>query len=87
MGQVTPLLKKGEELNKHNYRPVTVLPSLNNIYERLLSSQLCDFYQDILSDFTSAYRKYYSCAGDVFIKDDRIGGQCATKENWWLLCP
>ena len=61
MGQVTPLLKKGEELNKHNYRPVTVLPALNNIYERLLSSQLCDFYRDILSDFTSAYRKYYSC--------------------------
>ena len=36
MGQVTPLFKKDDESNKANYRPVTVLPVLNNIYERLL---------------------------------------------------
>ena len=34
MGQVTPLFKKDDESNKANYRPVTVLPILNNIYER-----------------------------------------------------
>ena len=61
MGQVTPLFKKEDELVKLNYRPVTVLPALNNIYERLLASQLSDFYRNVLSDFTSAYRKYYSC--------------------------
>ena len=33
MGQVTPLFKKEDELNKKNYLPVTVLPILNNIYE------------------------------------------------------
>ena len=33
MGQVTPLFKKDDESNKANYRPVTVLPVLNNIYE------------------------------------------------------
>ena len=31
MGQVTPLFKKEDELYKKNYRPVTVLPILNNI--------------------------------------------------------
>ena len=30
-GQVTPYLKKDDELNKANYRPVTVLPALNNV--------------------------------------------------------
>ena len=30
MGQVTPLFKKDDESNKANYRPVTVLPVLNN---------------------------------------------------------
>ena len=29
-------LKEDNESNKANYRPVTVLPVLNNIYERLL---------------------------------------------------
>ena len=56
MGKVTPLFKKDEELDKRNYRPVTVLPCLNNIFERLLSIQIKHFYQGLLSDFTSAYR-------------------------------
>ena len=51
MGQVTPLFKRDEELGKRNYRPVTVLPCLNNIFERLLSDQMQDFYQGLLSDF------------------------------------
>lgn len=61
MGQVTPLFKKDDEFNKANYRPVTVLPVLNNIYERLLATQLGEFYSAILSDFISSYRKFYSC--------------------------
>ena len=47
MGQVTPLFKKDDELVKENYRPVTVLPCLNNIFERLLSSQLNDFLYEL----------------------------------------
>ena len=61
MGQVTPLFKKDDESNKANYRRVTVLPVLNNIYKRLLAAQLGEFYSAILSDFISSYRKFYSC--------------------------
>ena len=61
MVQVTPLFKKDDESNKANYRPVTVLPVLNNIYKRLLAAQLGEFYSAILSDFISSYRKFYSC--------------------------
>ena len=61
MGQVTPLFKQEDEFNKANHRPVTVLPVLNNIYERLLATQLGEFYSKILSDFISSYRKFYSC--------------------------
>ena len=61
MGQVTPLFKKEDELYKKNYRPVTVLAILNNIYERVLSDQLSKYFKDALSDFISAYYKNYSC--------------------------
>ena len=61
MGQVTPLFKKDDELSKANYRPVTVLPAINNIYERILVLQLNEFYGSILSDFISSYRKFHSC--------------------------
>ena len=60
MEQITPIFKKDDELNKANYRPVTVLPALNNIFERLLAAQLGDFYNSILSDYISSYRKFHS---------------------------
>ena len=37
-----------------------MLPALNNIFERLLSGQMYEFYNGLLSDFISAYRKFYS---------------------------
>ena len=43
MGQVTPLFKKDDEFCKKNYRPVTVLPALNDIFERILAKQLTAF--------------------------------------------
>ena len=61
VGQVTPLFKKNDELNKTNYRAVTVLPVIKNIFEKLLSVQLEDFFTGILSDFISSYRRNYSC--------------------------
>ena len=61
MGQVALLFKKDDESNRANYRPVTMLPVLSNIYERLLAAQLGEFYSAILSDFISSYRKFYSC--------------------------
>ena len=61
MGQVTPLFKKNDELSKENYRPVTVLPALNNVFEKLLASQLDQFYTELLSDYISAYRRHYGC--------------------------
>ena len=53
--------QKNEELIKENYRPVTVLPALNNVFEKLLASQLDQLYSEILSDYISAYRRHYSC--------------------------
>ena len=61
MGQVTPSFKKGNELDKTNYRPLTVLPVLNNVFERIITSQMEEFYNEILSEYTSAYRKQFSC--------------------------
>ena len=61
MGQVTPLFKKENKFDKKNYRPVTILPSFNNVFERILANQFEDFYENILSDHISAYRKNYGC--------------------------
>ena len=35
--------------------------TLNNVFEKLLASQLDQFYSEILSDYISAYRRHCSC--------------------------
>ena len=56
-------LPKGSdsEIDKTLFRPVTVLPAMNNIFEKILASQLTSYFQGVLSDFLSAYRKHHSC--------------------------
>ena len=45
------LFKKGYENLKSNYRPITVLVAFNNVFERILFMQLCDYFQDNLSPY------------------------------------
>ena len=80
---VTPLYKKDNEFRKINYRPVTVLPTLNIIFERLLSRQMYEFYTGLLSDFTNAHRKFRSCETSLLrlSKDWRM--MCNTGSSLW----
>ncbi|XP_068674479.1 uncharacterized protein [Montipora foliosa] len=70
MGQITPVFKEDNETDKLNYKPVTVLLCLNNIFERLLSIQLQAFYQGLLSHYISAYRRYHSCETLLRLTED-----------------
>ena len=39
-GQVTPLFKKDDEFSKLNYRSISILSLINNVFEKLLCKQL-----------------------------------------------
>ena len=43
LADVSSLFKKNDNLKKDNYRPVSVLPSLSKVYERVMGQQLSDF--------------------------------------------
>ena len=61
LAEVSSLYKKNDNLHKGNYRPVSVLPSVSKIYERVMAVKLCDFFYHIFSALLSAFRKRYSC--------------------------
>ena len=42
-GDVSSLLKKEDASAKKNYRPITVLPSVSKVYERLVQDQMLPF--------------------------------------------
>ena len=40
LGNITPIFKKDDPLDKSNYRPVSILPLLSKVYERIIYNQL-----------------------------------------------
>ena len=57
---ITPVHKKGAKSLKDNYRPVSILSNLSEIYERLLFKQVSEYFEPILSKFQCGFRKGYS---------------------------
>ena len=57
---VSPVFKKGNHNDKTNYRPVSILPSLSKIYERLIYNQINQMTENALSIFQCGFRKKYS---------------------------
>jgi hypothetical protein len=59
--EVTPIYKKKYQLNKKNYRPVSVLPTFAKILEQQMADQLQSYFNNIFDANVAAYRKGYSC--------------------------
>ena len=45
---ITPVFKKKDSLNKQNYRPVGVLPSISKIFEKLIQKQINGYINNFL---------------------------------------
>ena len=44
-------------MDKSNYRPVSILPAISKIYERVLHTQISCFTENIHSKFQCGFRK------------------------------
>ena len=60
LGDITPLHKKLENILKENYRPVSLLPVISKLFERLMQKQMKTFIEKFLSPFLCGYRKGYN---------------------------
>jgi len=59
--EVSPIFKKGDNLLKENYRPVSVLTATSKIFESIMCDQLLEFFATNLSTVLSGFRKNYCC--------------------------
>ena len=57
---VVPIYKKADKLEKGNYRPISLLPILAKIFEKVLAHQISPFLNDVLSPHLSPFRRGYS---------------------------
>ena len=54
---ITPVHKKGAKTFRDNYRPVSILSNISEIYERLMFKQISEYFEPILSKFQCGFRK------------------------------
>ena len=57
IADVTPIFKKEDPLDKINYRPISILPTVSKIFQRILFNQLKRFSNKFLSPLLCGFRK------------------------------
>ena len=60
LADVTSLHKTEEKTRKKNYRPVSVLPTVSKVFERLLDKQIISYMGPYLSSLLCGFRKGYN---------------------------
>ena len=80
MARVTPLYKNGQRNIPGNYRPISVLPAISKIMERILYNQLYNYLTkfELLSNSQFGFRKSHStatalldCTNEWYVNLDR----------------
>ena len=61
IGHVAPIFMKNDLMEKSNHRPISILPVPSKIYEKVLSEQLSNHFEDIFNNYLCAFRKGRDC--------------------------
>ena len=68
LADVTPCFKKGDPTDKSNYRPISILPAISKIFERILFKQILSFIEPKLNSLLCGFRKKkYSTQHALFL--------------------
>ena len=62
LARISPIPKTDNPVNEHNMRPISILPALSTVYERLVHHQVIEYINshDLLKDNISGFRKSHS---------------------------
>ena len=57
---VIPIHKKDDKTDKENYRPISILPNLSKVYEKLMYNQIYPYFDTLFSKFQCGFRKGFN---------------------------
>jgi hypothetical protein len=60
LADISPIHKKLQTVLKGNYRPISILPVVSKIFERIMDKQTNEYIDKYLSDYLCGYRKDYN---------------------------
>jgi hypothetical protein len=80
VARIIPLFKNGKRNLAGNYRPISVLPAISKVMERILYNQLYEYLSlnNLLSEHQFGFQKFHStasalldCTNDWYLNMDR----------------
>ena len=74
IAKVIPVYKKGNKLSLENYRPISLLPSISKIFEKVVFNQLYSYFDsnNLLNSKQYGFRKLFSTEHALLHFTDRI---------------
>ena len=52
---ITPVHKKDDTTDKENYRPISNLPTISKVFERIIYDQMYSFFQNLFSIYLGGF--------------------------------
>ena len=80
--ELKPIYEKESKTEAKNYRPISLLPLISKIMEKLIHNQIQLFLDDnnILYKYQSSFRKYYSTDTCLSYLNDKV--QIGFEQGW-----
>ena len=63
---VRPIYKKDDPFDKKSYRPVSILPLLSKVYERVIYEQTSYYFEPFFNEILCGFRKAHSTQHALF---------------------
>ena len=60
LADVTPIFKKVDSSDVKNYRPISVVPVMSKVFERILQKQITEYIDKFMSPYLCGFRKGFS---------------------------
>ena len=60
LASITPQFIKKEKSQKDNYRPLSILSNISEVYEEFMIAQISVYYESILSKYQCEFRNGFS---------------------------
>ena len=74
IAKVIPLFKSGSKTSIENYRPISILPALSKVFERIVYDQLSNYleHNNLITTSQFGFRKRYNTELAVTLFTDQI---------------
>ena len=81
LADITSLHKMDEKTRKKNYRPVSVLPTVSKVFERIMDRQITAYISSYLSSLLCGFRKGYNTQHALIRMLEKWKGSLDNGEN------